>query len=238
MTDDELIKALEQLRSIMVSVATGGPRIDSVNGEYVSLYNEADQALRARGIKNMISHSDLWSWYGRWSSGDLPTYQSRRTYLSEVFQPLIGQVKSAASGMRPVGHEPTGWAKVDLTAGEIRQRLAEATMPEQYQAVALLCREALISLAEAVYEPSKHRSLDGIAPSSTDAKRRLDAYFAIELAGGTNDEARKHARAAVDLAVHLQHRRTAGFREAALCAEATTSVINVVAIVSGRRDPH
>jgi hypothetical protein len=39
------------------------------------------------------------------------------------------------------------------------------------------------------------------------------------------------------LAVNLQHRRTATFRDAALCAEATRSVINVIALISGQRDP-
>ena len=36
----------------------------------------------------------------------------------------------------------------------------------------------------------------------------------------------------------LQHHRTATFRQAALCAEATASVVNLVAIISGRRDKH
>jgi hypothetical protein len=41
----------------------------------------------------------------------------------------------------------------------------------------------------------------------------------------------------LDLANALQHRRTATFRDAAMCVEATTTVINVIAIVAGRRDP-
>lgn len=61
--------------------------------------------------------------------------------------------------------------------------------------------------------------------------------MAIELAGGANEETRKHARSALDLANVLQHRRTASFRDAALCVEASTTVVNVVAIVAGRRDP-
>lgn len=47
----------------------------------------------------------------------------------------------------------------------------------------------------------------------------------------------KHARAAVDRAVELQHHRTASFRPAALCVEATSSVVNVIAILAGKRDP-
>jgi hypothetical protein len=58
----------------------------------------------------------------------------------------------------------------------------------------------------------------------------------VELAGGINEAARRHAKATLDVANDLQHRRTATFRDAALCAEATTSVINLVAIISGRRN--
>jgi hypothetical protein len=115
--------------------------------------------------------------------------------------------------------------------------LASARNEEQFQTVGLLGREALISLAQAVYVRERHPPLDGVEPSQTDAKRMLEGYFAVELAGGANDEARRHARSALDFAVALQHRRTASFREAALCVESTTTVINIAAIVSGRRDP-
>ena len=74
-------------------------------------------------------------------------------------------------------------------------------------------------------------------PSATDAKRMLDAYIAVELAGGANEASRRHAKSALDLANALQHQRTASFREAAMCVEATTAVVNVIAIVAGRRDP-
>jgi hypothetical protein len=103
--------------------------------------------------------------------------------------------------------------------------------------VGLNCREVLISLADVVWNPERHPSLDGIAPSPTDAKRRLEASIAIELAANANEQARKHARAALDLAVGLQHKRSANWRDAAMCLEATTSVVNLIAIVEGRRDP-
>jgi len=65
----------------------------------------------------------------------------------------------------------------------------------------------------------------------------LEAYIAAELQGGPHEESRKHARAALNLANALQHRRTATFRDAALCAEGAAAVVNTIAIVSGRRDP-
>lgn len=132
--------------------------------------------------------------------------------------------------------EPTGWTKVDRQMEEVRQHLRKATTEEQYQAVGLLSREVLITLAQTVYNPEIHFAADGIKPSETDAARMLESYLAKELEGKINEETRSHAKAALKLAVALQHKRTADFRMAALCAEATASVVNIIAILSGRRD--
>jgi hypothetical protein len=115
--------------------------------------------------------------------------------------------------------------------------LAAAQTEEQFQSIGLLCREVLISLAQAVYISGRHPPIDEITPSDTDARRMLEAYIVVELASGPNEKARAHARAALKLALALQHRRTADFRQGAMCMEATATVINVIAIVSGRRDP-
>lgn len=134
-----------------------------------------------------------------------------------------------------VFEEPTGWEKVDRQLEEVRLRLDRAESEEQYQAVGLLCREALISAAQEAYDADRHPSQDGVAPSDTDAGRMFESVFSAELRGSANEEARAHARAALRLALALQHKRMADFRMAALCAEATSSVINLVAVLAGRR---
>jgi hypothetical protein len=93
----------------------------------------------------------------------------------------------------------------------------------------------LISVAQEVFDPSRHSSPDEVVPSATDAKRMLEGIFNAELQGGANEEARAHAKAALRLALALQHRRTADFPMAALCAEATSSVVNMLAVLAGRR---
>jgi hypothetical protein len=152
--------------------------------------------------------------------------------------PLIQRLRI---GMKSEGakifEEPTGWANIDRSLGEVRRRLAEAKTEEQFQAIGLLCRETLISLAQIVYNPQRHISEDGVIPSKTDAKRMLKSYLSAELSGDTNQIARKHAKASLDLANDLQHRRTATFQHATLCAEASTSLVNLIAIISGQRDP-
>jgi len=232
-----LVKILERMRDIMTAVSTGGPRIDSVNPDYKKLFSTAEQEFKKRGLVFINPFPDLWDWYGRWRSGDLPSYQSRRTFLSDLFSQLSEQVRNQETGILVPIIEPTGWFKVDRTVGEMRRRLAEAKTEEQYQAVGLLCREAIITLAQTVHDPEKHTSLDGIQPSDTDAKRMLDSYIAVELEGSSNEPSRRYARIAFDFANDLQHRRTASFRLAALCVLATSSLINAIAIVSGKRDP-
>ncbi|MBT3269168.1 hypothetical protein HN371_18635 [Candidatus Poribacteria bacterium] len=131
--------------------------------------------------------------------------------------------------------EPTGWGKVDRQMSEVGRRLQEATTTEQYQGVGLLCRETMISVAQACFDPDLHEPVDSQAPSGTDAVRMLEAYIAAELAGGGNEDVRRQVKAAWKLAVALQHKRTADCRTAALCAEATVSVVNIAAILAKRK---
>ena len=201
----ELFAEIEAQRGLMISVATGGPRIQSVERAYKERRVKIQAMLNKAGLDDPNPFADLWTWYGKWSSGDLPSYQSRRQFISDIYGPLIERLKGEAS-KRPSGifDAPTGWSKVDRTVTEIRQRLAAASTEEQFQAVGLLCREALISLAQTVFSPVRHPTL---------------------------------AKAALDLTNELQHKRTAAFRQAALCAESTASVVNLIAIISGQRDP-
>ena len=236
---EEILRQLDRMRDTLISVSTGGPRINDVNFEYKESYSHLSGQLEARGLKNPIPYVDLWEWYGKWTS-DLPSYQSRRNYIISLFKPLELQLREGAPwGDAEVFAEPTGWAKIDFALGEIRKRLESAATPIQFQSVGHLCRETLISLAQGVFDPKLHPPInDGKDEiSTTDAKPMLDRYLAKEVSGGSNENARRHAKASLALANELTHKQTAVFRDAALCAEATASVVNIIAILSGKRDP-
>jgi hypothetical protein len=220
--DTPLIAAIARIRAILVSVSTGGARIQTLDGEYQELFAQVDDELRAMGLENSIPFNDLWKWYGRWSEGDLPSYQSRRQFVAELIDPLVTKIRTGRTAVQ---------------VGQARQRLAAAKKEEDFQTVGLLSRETLISLAQAVFDPARHPTEEGINVSETDYKRMIEAYIVIEMAGGQSEEIRKHAKSALDLANKVQHRRTATFRDAAICLEATASIVNIIAIVSGRRDP-
>jgi hypothetical protein len=128
------------------------------------------------------------------------------------------------------------WDRVERSLNQAVTQLEQANSEEQFQSIGLLCREALISLAQTVYDSKLHTTTDGVVPSSTDAKRMLEAYFLYELQGSSQEAARKFAKAALDLANDLQHRRTATFRDTSLCIEATNAVMKVVALLSGNAE--
>ena len=233
-----ILQQLDHLRNIMIAVSTGGPKINDVNRDYKARHLKLTRELAPHGFQNPIPYTDLWGWYGKWSSGDLPSYQSRRDYIRGLCKPLETRLcEGPSSRGADAFPEPTGWSRVDRTLGEARARLQSALNAEEFQTVGLLCRETLISLAETVFNPGKHPPLDQAKVSNTDAKRMLDRYLAVEVAGKSNATIRKHAKVALDLANELQHQRTAVFRNSALCVEATASVVNIIAILSGVRDP-
>jgi hypothetical protein len=187
--------------------------------------------LTSRGIENPLEYRDLWVWYGRWKQPDLPSYQLRRTFVAEHFGDLVRRIQQAHTPTL----EPTGWQRVDRALREAKSRLTAANTEEQFQAIGLLCREILISTGQSVFDPISHPTLDGTKASSTDAKRMLEAYIAKELDHTANEYVRKHAKAALDLALSMQHKRTATLRDTGICLEATSSVVNVIAILAGRR---
>src|SRR6266568_2385211 len=66
MTDAYLVEAIEAQRGVMVSVATGGRRIQEMNDDYIRKRGEIREALRERGLQDPNPYADLWAWYGKW----------------------------------------------------------------------------------------------------------------------------------------------------------------------------
>jgi hypothetical protein len=103
MTDQELLKALDRLKATMIAVATGGPRIGAVQTDFAAGYDEVATELAERQIQNPLPYRDLWEWYGRWSSGDLPSWQSRRTFVNDLFRDLVRCIQEGTAQQRTLG---------------------------------------------------------------------------------------------------------------------------------------
>lgn len=216
-------------RAMMIDVATGGARIQDVDDYYRAREVRIRQAI-PEGVTYDNPHVDLWAWYRHWSA-ELPQYKDRRFYVRQLFGAAIEAIAKRSS-LPSEPREATGWERVDRALSKARTQLETASAEEDWQAIGLLCREVIISLAQAVYDPTIHESLDGVRPSETDANRMLEAYIAHVFPGASNKEVRAHHRASLALALNLQHRRTATRQLAALCVEATASTTAVVSIIA------
>lgn len=231
---DPVLAELLIQRGLMIDVATGGARFNDVDDYFKARQRRIDRLLTARGMTNPVEFESLWDWYRLWTEQELTSYSERRRFVYDLFRPVLQSVLGSVAPAPAVPRPPTGWERVDRGTEKARERLSEAKDEEDYQAVGLLCREVLISLGQAVFDPEKHTSLDGVDPSSTDAKRQLEAFLATAVPGSSNETLRRHAKAAVALALDLQHRRTADLKLARLCLEATASAVAVVSILADR----
>lgn len=163
MDDAELLKAIDKLKSTMISVATGGPRIAEVQDEFSALFDAVDAELGRRSIPNALPYRELWDWYGRWSSGDLPSYKSRRTFVNELAGDLVRAIKagpqpSAPSPSpvdQPVG-ETTGWDVFISHASEDKASFARPLVERlRHLGVKVWFDEATLKLGD-----SLRRSID------------------------------------------------------------------------------
>lgn len=231
MTLEELRTAVEQQKALMIAVATGGPRIDDRQNEYRNRRREIAAELRRRGLVDPNPHGDLWAWYGHWSA-NLPGYASRRAYMSEMYQPLLDAIDHLDD--RALGgdlQDPlTGWDRVDTQVSQLRERFASADTAEDYQAVGLLCRDVMISLADATFE-DEHVPDGEQAPGPADAKRRLGFTVEAKAPGSSARELRAVLKANFDLANKVQHARAATLNDAATVAEATVASVNLMRIL-------
>ena len=227
---DELIEKVTFLKNTMLEVSTGITRIQEVNDGYIETYRQVSTELRRLGIRNPNPYSELWEWYEKWSSGEMPQYKDRRSYVIAMFKELLEQLANH-NNSEELEIELEGWERIERSVGEIRLRLGEAQNEEQYQAVGLLCRETIISLSQEVYNREKHPPLDNVNPSNADSKRMLEAYIAYKLPGNDNEATRRYAKATNILANELTHKRTATKKLAKLCSSSSINLVNLIRIL-------
>lgn len=228
---NEVLSLIETLKSIMISVATGNNHIQDVNDFYQQQYKECDLILNNLGVANPNNFLNLWDWYTEWKDKNLTTYASRRQYIAELYKDLIDSINEPSDNSVDI-FEPTGWDRVDRAIYEMKSNLSNAKNEEQFQAIAMIGRETLITIAQQVYNAKIHICEDGVVPSNTDSKRMLDAYIQYTLCGSSNERQRKFAKSAIDLANQVTHDRCAVKKDAELCYIAVLSVANVIKTLS------
>ena len=233
----QLRDELNAIKDLMISVATGGPKIQSVEARYKSLQASIAPQCKLLNITYNNSFSSLWDWYARWSN-EMPHYQERRQFVNDLFAPTFEAFSN--DGTSPSIATPIvelcDWERINRTVEKIKQNSTTAKNEEDFQQVGLLCRDVIISLAQAVYDPEIYGATDeeGKPIGKDDAMRMIGNYLNVCLTGSSNGELRAYAKATNKLANSLTHGRNATKKEMMLCVSATIALINFIGILEDK----
>lgn len=227
---------IETVRNIMVSVATGGNLIKEVDEKYKKLNNQISRDCKRLNLTYNNPYSDLWEWYGKWKA-DFSTYQERRTYINELFASTLAYFEESENYNNiETFVELDDWERIHRAITKIKRESVIAKNEEDFQTIGLLCREVIISLAQAVYNPVVHGAEDekGVIIGKTDSVRMIGNYISTELSGSSNDELRAYAKNTNKLANRLTHERNATKKDMLLSVSSTIALINFIGIIAGK----
>ena len=231
-----LKQKIDTVKNIMVSVATGGYRIQEVDERYKSLHTEISNDCKKLNLTYNNTFYSLWDWYGKWKA-DFPTYQERRVYINDLLAPTLSYFEEKTSfGNIETIVELDGWERISRTVLKIKVESSNAKHEEDFQSIGLLCRDVIISLAQAVYNSQIHGSTDetGKEIGIADAVRMIGNYLNVKLKGSNYKELRACAKATNDLANQLTHKRSASKRDMLLTVSSTIALINFIGIIEDR----
>lgn len=229
----KLKQNLETIRNLMVSVATGGPQIKDEDTRYKRLQIQIEQDCKKLNLTYNNTFDSLWDWYGKWKA-DFPTYHERRVFISELFAPTLAYFDEDENFNNiDTLIELDNWERIKRTVTKIKRERNNAKDEEDFQAMGLLCRDVIISLAEAVYDPRIHGATDetGKQIGNADAVRMIGNYVNVKLGGGHHKELKAYAKATNNLANKLTHKRSATKRDMLLTVSSTIALINFVGII-------
>lgn len=163
-------------------------------------------------------------------------WQARRDIIDEYFDPLhqlldereAGSIASTlATAISP--HPVTGWPRVDEEVSELRRHFESASTQQDYSNIGNDCVAILEALSAVVYDHDKHMRAGEAEPSIASTKARLDRFIEVQVAGSDNAELRKLARAAIDFAQAVKHRRaTVSRTEAGIAADSVILLANIL----------
>jgi len=99
----ELKTLLQEQKALLISVSTGGQRIEHVTQQFLQRRDQIRVLLDGMQLDDPIPFADLWQWYGRWSDGSLKSYQSRRQFVADLIDPFLERIgrRAGPSGVSP-----------------------------------------------------------------------------------------------------------------------------------------
>lgn len=236
---DSVIDLINAEKDTLIKAGTGVLQIrdTKVNNDYKTKHSYLLSILKQLGLEPVHSYNDLWDWYNDYNLRGLSTYQSRRFFIRDIFEPLLNTIQnSEESAIQLISYEPTGWEKVDDGVSRLKEVLSKANETADFQSVGMYGRELLITLAQNVFDKEKHPSPDGTDIGQADSKRMLEAYIHYCLHKKSKEREIKFAKSSIDFSNELTHNRTATQMDAELCYNAVLSTVHIIKVLSKFND--
>jgi hypothetical protein len=233
-TIEEIVTLIELQQGLLSSVATGGPRIETVERTYKARRDRIRRALRPYGIPEPFPWGDLWEWYGVWQ--ELGGYALRRRHVAGLAGPVLDQLRERQDSTGLSDWAAGGIESIRVRLEGIKLTHQTATNLDDYQDVGRRCREVLSDLSDEVFDASMVP--DGQpTPVAKDAKARLDFFFASRFPGQSGEEMRRLMRATLALANATTHSDSTTAVTSYAVAQATILVVRVAEILVAEQKP-
>lgn len=230
---ESILKLIDEELNVLIKIGTGILRIQDVNDQYIKSHRYLCEVLKSMCLEQSNEYSDLWDWYNDYNYRKLSTYQSRRSFIKNLYQPLLAVIENSEYGeSKLVKYEPTGWEKIDLAVQRMKDVLVDASITADFQSVGMYGRELLISLAQLVFNKNKHPSMDGTDIGNADSKRMLEAYINYCLKHKSHEREVKFAKSSIDFSNELTHNRTATAMDSELCYNAVISTVHIIRVLN------
>lgn len=235
-TPQGLLEMLDAQAADLVSVATGGPKIEHVNARYVRRKKKLDRALRERGIARPFPFDDLWAWHGHYSQ-HLPTWAQRRKHIAGLAAPAREALEAVISGVQvhdPGSPREVSWADLDTRVDGVVTEFRDAKTRDDLQDVGRRCREVLIDAAKLLADPA-------LVPEGHEAPKEADAkaWFEILLKTRAGGSSHRELRAFIPVAWNLAQKVTHGDIDrvdAYAAAQATVLIVRTLGQLVGAED--
>lgn len=227
---------LKQQANVLTTVATGGPRIQSVNASYIGDARTLTDNLERLGLPPAFPWENLWEWHGQWSR-ELPSYAERRALIQDLAKATLEELTALESRATVQDVGSTGaptWEAVDRRIDALIKEMNGARDRDDWQDVGRRSREIIIDVAKLI-APVTTVPKDTEAPKAGDAKTWLDLFLAEYSSGKAHAELRVFVRAAWDLAQKVTH-GDISHTDAFAAAQAVVLVTRVVQQLRAEQD--
>jgi hypothetical protein len=205
-TAEELLALVNLQVGLLISVATGGPRIQDVNSEYQRRRTLLNAGLARFGIEGPFPWRDLWGWHGAWKDVSA-TYAGRRKHINDLADPVRNHLEQLMAGLAATDPGPgaVGWPDLEQRLAGLHAELLAASSRDDLQDVGRRAREIHIDLSSLVYRDEMLPASESEQPKAGDAKNRLFYAAVCLMPGNTHEHWRSLIRAKWDLANKITH---------------------------------